>query len=272
MTTRSADVLVAELRRYGADCEVTDTGTLRVLDPDLAPDDLIAEIGQRWSEIVVALVCPCCPSLPLSALDCPSGPETVSPAAPAVPEWVPSGDPLEDIDPEAAALDGHYWAALLTLARPIDRADPRGLYGLLRGLRATGARLDLGLENGSPKLRLYPPPDEDPDACLAAIGDHAEVLGALLRRAGEEFTEEIVGAKVPEGDPALPIARVGVGPDGQPLPMLFMGRGEEVDRAARAYLAELDGIMPRSSPTIAKGQTSTAAIGLVPVTPELVST
>lgn len=160
MTVRPAEDLVADLRLYGADCEVTEAGGLRVLDPSLAPDELVAEIGRRWSEVVVALRCP---SLPKPAQRCPSPPN---------------------------GLEDGVWAVLLSLVPATDKSDPLGLYGVLSGLRAMGARLELSTVDGVPKLRLYSPPGEDPTAVSDWLGDHREALGELLRQAGAVVAAE----------------------------------------------------------------------------------
>lgn len=66
----------------------------------------------------------------------------------------------------AVAADGGQW-------------EPSGLYGLLRGLRALGA----GLEPVTRGWRLDPPAGMTRDELRAEIGDHAERLAAILRRA-----------------------------------------------------------------------------------------
>jgi hypothetical protein len=50
----------------------------------------------------------------------------------------------EAIDPRADDLpvDSRLWSALLTRAYYLDRGEPNGLYGALRGMRCLGARLE----------------------------------------------------------------------------------------------------------------------------------
>ena len=91
-------------------------------------------------------------------------------------------DPLQGLDPAAVQRDGASWRALLGAAKALGgEYDPQGLYGLLRGLRACGT----ALEPSSRGWRLDPPPDMPRDTMRDAIGDHAQLLAALLRASGD---------------------------------------------------------------------------------------
>lgn len=89
-------------------------------------------------------------------------------------------DPLHGIDDDATRHDGRRWEALLSaVAADGAQWEPSGLYGLLRGLRALGA----SLEPVTRGWRLDPPAGMTRDELRAEIGEHAERLAAILRRA-----------------------------------------------------------------------------------------
>ena len=89
-------------------------------------------------------------------------------------------DPLHGIDDDATRHDGRRWEALLSaVAADGAQWEPSGLYGLLRGLRSLGAIL----EPVTRGWRLDPPAGMTRDELRAEIGEHAERLAAILRRA-----------------------------------------------------------------------------------------
>ena len=89
-------------------------------------------------------------------------------------------DPLHGIDDDATRHDGRRWEALFAaVAADGGQWEPSGLYGLLRGLRSLGAIL----EPVTRGWRLDPPAGMTRDELRAEIGEHAERLAAILRRA-----------------------------------------------------------------------------------------
>lgn len=76
------------------------------------------------------------------------------------------------------------WQRLLLLAAPIDGADPAGLTGLLRYLRAAGASLGRGHDS----YLLAPPPTMERPTMrgLVTVGGHGPLLTDLLRLAADD--------------------------------------------------------------------------------------
>ena len=96
--------------------------------------------------------------------------------------------PSSDLDPRPdLGDDAHLWRRLLELAQ-VDEYDPHGLYGVLRGFRSCGARLE---RTAGGNLRVGP---GELGSEYAALRDewlvpHRVALVELLRQVATNVTE-----------------------------------------------------------------------------------